>query len=118
RRAGGCRRPKSAGVSPASRATRLAAGWMRCCSAQKSRPPSPATTISPSITARGGALRRTGSTTAGTDLAPDGLDHLREVPRHRPFLAAADLHLVAVAKDDRAKAVPFGLVELAGRDRG
>ena len=56
---------KLAGVSPASRVTRLAAGWMRCWSAQKSRPPSPAMTISPSITARGGKLRLTASTTSG-----------------------------------------------------
>ena len=56
---------KLAGVVPASSATRLAAGWMRCWSAQKSRPPSPATTISPSITARGGKLRMTASTTSG-----------------------------------------------------
>ena len=56
---------KLAGVSAASRSTRLAAGWMRCCSAQKSRPPSPAMTISPSITARGGKLRLTASTTSG-----------------------------------------------------
>jgi hypothetical protein len=56
---------KLAGVRPASRATREEAGWMRCCSAQKSSPPSPAITISPSITARGGKLRRTASTTSG-----------------------------------------------------
>ena len=56
---------KLAGVAPASMPTRLAAGWMRCCSAQKSRPPSPAMTISPSITARGGKLARTASTTSG-----------------------------------------------------
>ncbi len=56
---------KLAGVFAASIVTRLAAGWMRCCSAQKSSPPSPAITISPSITARGGKLRRTASTTSG-----------------------------------------------------
>ena len=51
-------------------------------------------------------------------VAPDGLDHLGEVARHRPLLAAADLDLVAVAEHDRAEAVPLRLVELAGRDRG
>ena len=56
---------KLAGVLPASSVTRLAAGWMRCWSAQKSSPPSPATTISPSITHRSGRLRRTASTTSG-----------------------------------------------------
>jgi hypothetical protein len=56
---------KLAGVAAASDATRLAAGWMRCCSAQKSRPPSPATTISPSITTRDGRFRLTASTTSG-----------------------------------------------------
>ncbi len=56
---------KDAGVASASMRTRLSAGWMRCCSAPKSRPPSPATTISPSITARAGNARRTASTTSG-----------------------------------------------------
>ena len=56
---------KLAGVSAASRSTRLAAGWMRCWSAQKSRPPSPAITISPSITARAGKCAFTASTTSG-----------------------------------------------------
>ncbi len=47
--------------------TRLAAGWMRCCRASKSsvlRSVS-ATMISPSITARGGKLASTASTTSG-----------------------------------------------------
>ena len=55
---------------------------------------------------------------ARREVAPDGLHHLGEVAGHRPLLAAADLDLVAVAEHDRAEAVPLGLVELAGRDRG
>ena len=55
---------------------------------------------------------------ARREVAPDGLDHLGEVAGHRPLLAAADLHLVAVAEHDRAEPVPLGLVELPGRDRG
>ena len=46
------------------------------------------------------------------------VDDLGEVPGHRPLVAAADLHLVAVAEDDRAEAVPLRLVELAGGDIG
>jgi hypothetical protein len=46
----------------------------------------------------------------------DRLDHLREVAGHRALVAAADLHLVAVAEHDRAEAVELRLVELAGRD--
>src|SRR5919107_98885 len=58
---------KLAGVSRDSRVTRLTAGWIRCCSASKSSVPrsGSATTISPSITARGGKLARTASTTSG-----------------------------------------------------
>ena len=58
---------KLAGVCPASMLTRLAAGWMRCCSASKSsrlRAVS-ATTISPSMTARDGNEASTASTTSG-----------------------------------------------------
>ena len=75
---------------------------MRCCSASKSRvlPSRSATTISPSITARGREVRQ------------HRLDDLGEVAGHRPFVAAADLHLVAVAEDDRPESVPLGLVEL------
>ena len=47
--------------------TRLAAGWMRCCSRSKSRrsPPDPITTISPSTTHLSGRLSLTASTTSG-----------------------------------------------------
>src|SRR3954449_12682129 len=55
---------------------------------------------------------------ARREAPPDRVDDLGEVARHRPLLAAADLDLVAVAEDDRAKAVPFRLVELAGGDGG
>ena len=60
--------------------------------------------ISPSITAR------------SREVGEHRLDDLREVSGHRLLVAAADLDLVAVAEDDRAEAVPLGLVELAGRD--
>ena len=58
---------KLAGVCSASSLTRLAAGWMRCCSASKSRVlrAVSATTISPSITARGGKFASTAATTSG-----------------------------------------------------
>jgi hypothetical protein len=47
----------------------------------------------------------------------DRLHDLGEVAGHRPLVAAADLHLVVVAEDDRAEPVPLGLVaERAGRD--
>jgi hypothetical protein len=55
---------------------------------------------------------------ARREVAPDRLHQLGEVPGHRPLVAAADLDLLPVAKHDRAEAVPFGLVELAARDRG
>jgi len=47
---------------------------------------------------------------------PQRLDQLREVAGHRPFVAAAELDLVAVPEDDRAEAVPLGLVVHPGRD--
>jgi hypothetical protein len=37
------------------------------------------------------------------------LDDLGEVPRHRALVAGAEQHLVAVAEDDRAEAVPLRL---------
>ena len=86
--------------------TRLAAGWMRCCSAQKSS------------AAVAGDHDLAVDDRARREVAPDRLDDLGEVARHRPLLAAADLDLVAVAEHDRAEAVPLGLVELARRDRG
>jgi hypothetical protein len=42
---------------------------------------------------------------------PDNLaDKLGEVPRHRPLVAAADLHLVTVTESDGPEPVPFRLV--------
>jgi len=43
---------------------------------------------------------------------PDCRYELREVAGHRSEIAAADLDLVAVAKDDRAEPVPLGLVDI------
>ena len=58
---------KWAGVVSASRPTRLAAGWIRSCSASKSsrRPAASGTTISPSMTHRGGNSARTAATSSG-----------------------------------------------------
>ena len=50
--------------------------------------------------------------------ARDRSDQLGEVPGHRPFVAAADLHLVAVAEHDRAEAVPLRFVPHAVRYLG
>ena len=44
------------------------------------------------------------------------VDQLREVAGHRALVAAADLDLGAVPEDDRAEAVPLGLVQLSGGD--
>ncbi len=50
-------------------------------------------------------------------VGPQGLDHFGEVPGHRALVPAADLHLVAVAEDDRPETVPLGLVaHRPGRD--
>ena len=87
-----------AGVCSASRVTRDAAGWMRCCSASKSSPSPVAITISPSTTHRSGSSAR------------ERLDQLREVAGHRLLVAAADLDLVAVAEDQRPEPVPLRLV--------
>src|SRR5581483_848520 len=46
---------------------------------------------------------------AGREVGLDRFDELGKVPRHRLLVTAADLDLVAVAKDDRPKAVPLGL---------
>jgi hypothetical protein len=58
---------KWAGVCPASSVTRLAAGWMRSCSASKSSrcPAASGTTTSPSITHREGSSARTAATSSG-----------------------------------------------------
>ncbi len=58
---------KWAGVCSASSETRLAAGWMRSCSASKSsrRPEASGTTISPSITQRSGNSARIAATSSG-----------------------------------------------------
>ncbi len=93
-----------AGVCSASSFTLEAAGWMRCRSASKSSPPLPR---DDDLAVHDAALREVGL---------GGGDDLREVAGHRLLVAAADLHLVAVAKDDRPKAVPLGLVMGVGRD--
>lgn len=54
-----------AGSCAASIRTRESAGWMRCCSAGKSRPASPLMTISPSITQRGGSSATAAATSSG-----------------------------------------------------
>ena len=76
---------KLAGVSAASRSTRLAAGCTRCWSAKKSSRPPVITTISPSTVQRSRQLR-----------AERG-DQVGEVARHRLAVAAVDLDRVAVA---------------------
>src|SRR6185312_13825468 len=43
-------------------------------------------------------------------LLDDPGDQLGKVPRHRPLVAAADLHLVAVAEDDGPEPVPLRLI--------
>ena len=50
-------------------------------------------------------------------LGAQRLDQLREVPGHRPLVAAADLDLVPVAEDQAPEAVPLRLVGRARRDR-
>ena len=44
-------------------------------------------------------------------------NQLGKVPGHRFLVAAADLHLLAVAKKNRPEAVPFGLIRRVRRDR-
>src|SRR5262249_52258533 len=39
-------------------------------------------------------------------------DQFGKVPRHRPLVTAADLHLVAVAEDDGPESVPLRLVAI------
>ena len=56
---------KLAGVCSASSVTRLAAGWIRCCSTSKSSRSPTTTTISPSITHRSGRFALMASTTSG-----------------------------------------------------
>ncbi len=94
-----------AGVFSASMRTRDSAGWMRCCSASKSRPWSVAMTISPSTTQR-----------SGNSAMARG-NQLGKVPGHRFLVAAADLDLVAVAKKNRPEPVPLGLIRRVRRDR-
>ena len=88
----------AAGVSRASFSTREAAGWMRWESRSNSWTPSTITTISPSSTSSLGAHRR------------HLLHDLGEVAVHRAPVAALEVHLFAVPEDDRAEAVPLGLV--------
>jgi hypothetical protein len=95
-------RDEGRGRVSASIRTRLSAGWMRCSSASKSSPTSPAMTISPSTTHRGGSCG-----------APPRRP--REVARQRPLVAAAELDLVAVLEDDAAEAVPLRLVQVGAR---
>ena len=56
---------KLAGVCSDSSLTRLAAGWMRCCSTSNSSRSPTTTTISPSTTHRSGRLALTASTISG-----------------------------------------------------
>ena len=62
---------------------------------------------------------RAGDHELGVDHAPLGqggaerVDQLGEVARQRALVAAAQLHLVAVAEHDAAEAVPLRLVEPA-----
>ena len=66
---------KLAGVSSDSSFTRLAAGWMRCCSTSNSSRSPTTTTISPSITQRLGQV------------GLDRLDDLGKVAGHRALVA-------------------------------
>ena len=56
---------KDAGVFSASIRTRESAGWMRCCSASKSKLWSVAMMISPSMTHRSGNSAVTAATSSG-----------------------------------------------------
>ncbi len=56
---------KVAGVCSDRSFTRLAAGWMRCCSTSNSSRSPSTTTISPSITHFSGRFALTASTTSG-----------------------------------------------------
>ena len=56
---------KEAGVCSASIRTRESAGWMRCCSASKSKPRSVAMMISPSMTQRSGSSATAAATSSG-----------------------------------------------------
>ncbi|COW82526.1 Uncharacterised protein [Mycobacterium tuberculosis] len=56
---------KEAGVRSASIRTLDSAGWMRCCSASKSKPWSVAMMISPSITQRCGSSALIAATSSG-----------------------------------------------------
>ena len=86
-----------AGVCSDSIFTRLAAGGSAAAAPRTRAGRRPTTTISPSIDA---PLRQVGL---------DRLDDLGEVTGHRLLVAGADLHLVAVAEDYRAEAVPLRL---------
>ena len=92
-------RDERAGVCSASIFTRLAAGWIRCCSASKSSlsPEAPITTISPSTTQRSGRFALIASTSSGK---------YRVIGRsfRLPISTSS-----TVAEDDRAEAVPLRL---------
>ena len=95
----------SAGVSWRRRSTREAAGWIRCDRRSNSWTPSTTTIISPSSTSRScGSVEHL-------------LDHVGEVAVHRLAVAALQVHVVAVAEDDRAEAVELRLVAPARRPR-
>ncbi len=99
---------KLAGDSAASIRTRDSAGWIRRSSASKSsRPSPPAMTTSPSRTQRSGSEARSRR------------GQLREIAVERLQVAGLDQDLVAVAEDERPKAVPFRLEQPAvvGRER-
>ena len=94
-----------AGVSLASSSTATRPGGC-AAAARRSRARSPAaTTISPSTTHGSGSCARS------------ALDELGEVAGQRPLVAAAQLHLVAVAEDDAAEAVPLRLEDERRRRR-
>jgi hypothetical protein len=68
---------------------------MRCCSTSNSKRSSTTTT---NLAVNHAPLRKVGL---------DGLDKFGKVAGHRPLVARADLHFIAVAEDDGAEAVPL-----------
>ena len=75
---------KLAGVSCDSSLTRLAAGWIRCCSTSNSSRSPTTTMISPSITHRSGRLALTASTISGKYRVIGARCGSRSRPRRRP----------------------------------
>ena len=87
-----------AGVASASWLIRLAAGWMRWDSASKS---SPLGAGDDDLAVEDAAVG---------ELTAERVDELGEVSSQGLLVAAAELDVVAVAEDDAAEPVPFGLV--------